>query len=214
MWSTLLDLLVPRRCAVCARFSTLASPDLCATCAATWEATEVEPTSDGTPRFTVALHEGAARDAVIALKFRGEQWRGRPLGRMLASASRGVLPAYDVVVPVPLGRRRLRKRGYNQAAEVAFGFASATGDRVDVRSVRRFRETTPQSTLSAEERRAIRGAFAASVRPGTRVLLVDDVSTTGETLAACTLAVEACGAWVAAGLSVTYAPRPEHAADG
>lgn len=134
-------------------------------------------------------YDGAVRDLVMALKY----------GRRIALANiaaawiaqlvidRGV--ACDIVTCVPLGRIRERERGFNQAGEIARRAAKLMGIPFDARLLRRRRETTPQAQLPEESRaknvarafETTRHAFKAAA--GKRVLLVDDVLTTGATLA-------------------------------
>jgi ComF family protein len=118
------------------------------------------------------------------------------MAQLMARA--GALDAADLIVPVPLHPRRERSRGYNQAHELAKRLGHSAGIDVAVRAMRRTRDTEPLAkTMRREERRAIvEGAFAA--RPDRvdrrRVLLVDDVVTTGATLDACARALLEAGA--------------------
>lgn len=98
----------------------------------------------------------------------------------------------DLVIPVPLSTERLAARGFNQAMEIARPLARALGLPLAGRACVRVRDTAPQSTLATEERQGnMRGAFAVRDRAavsGKRILLIDDVMTTGhtlESLAAC-----------------------------
>lgn len=105
---------------------------------------------------------------------------------------------HDVIVPVPLHRERLRWRGFNQAVPLARALGAA-GDRpVDPFALVRSRATPPQVGLDAgSRRRNVRGAFvvrSADRIRGRRVLLVDDVMTTGATIDACARALRAAGA--------------------
>lgn len=112
-----------------------------------------------------------------------------------APAARGSQPA-PLLVPVPLHPRRLVERGYNQAALLAAALRRPLGLRTKMTGLTRERRTAVQAGLGAEARSAnMRGAFRA--RPalrGARVILVDDVATTGSTLAACCEALHAVGA--------------------
>jgi ComF family protein len=111
----------------------------------------------------------------------------------MRSSGAAVLQGADAAVPVPLHRRRQRARGFNQAADLARHL-----DLPVAPLLRRVRATPSQTTLPAAERRAnMRGAFALSRRTsvsGMRLVLVDDVSTTGATLEACASVLKDAGA--------------------
>lgn len=140
------------------------------------------------------LYAGPARAAIHRLKFSG--WRG--VAAALADAMVALdLPATDAVTWVPLARPRLAERGYDQARALAV----AVGTRLHlpvVRLTRRAVATAPQARRPGEERRAaMRGAFEPLRRPPShvphRVILVDDVLTTGSTAAACSEALVRAG---------------------
>lgn len=134
-------------------------------------------------------------DALVSrFKYRGALHLGALLGRLLAEACRGRGP--DGIVPVPLHRRRMVERGFNQARELAIPIARASGvpllDAVCERAV----ATPPQAGLSARERRGgLRNAFRASgaIR-GLELAIVDDVLTTGSTAEALTRELLRAGA--------------------
>jgi len=103
----------------------------------------------------------------------------------------------DVIVPVPLHTARLHERGYNQAALLARELAQQTGLAVDEQTLVRKRATAPQVQLDAKHRKEnMRDAFCCSgdALSGKRVLLIDDVCTTGATLEACAVALLESGA--------------------
>jgi len=136
------------------------------------------------------------REAIHRLKYSNSQDLAAPLGEMMASYWQDVhLPA-DVIVPVPLHARRLRERGYNQAALLARELGKGVGLPVLENALIRVRETSPQVDLNAEDRKEnVRGAFHCfdDRLAGNRVLLGDDVYTTGATLEACSLALKQRG---------------------
>ena len=142
-------------------------------------------------------YAGSLRDALHALKFGGKRALARPLGALIVEQC-GVLlgPHVDALVPVPLARARERQRGFNQATLVAAHLAASSGLAVKPGWLSRRRSTRPQTELTAAERRAnVARAFAASPSvAGTHVLLVDDIVTTGATVAECARTFRAAGA--------------------
>ena len=146
---------------------------------------------------SAARYAGTIREALHAFKFSGRRALARPLADLLFEQCGGVLPGgIAAVVPVPLARDREYRRGFNQARLLAEHVAKRLGAPLEPRWLARVRETRPQSDLSAAERRAnVRGAFrAAPAVVGRDVLVVDDVLTTGATLAECARALRDGGA--------------------
>lgn len=142
---------------------------------------------------------------VPRLKFHGELAAGRLMGRLMAEAFADQ-PLPDALVPVPLHRRRLRERGYNQAREIAAPLARQLGVPLREGLLQRIRHTQPQSRLDADARQGnVDDAFAVTVsgQLPAHVVLVDDVMTTGATLHAAAWALREAGvrrvdAWVCA----------------
>jgi ComF family protein len=125
---------------------------------------------------------------------------GKPLGRLMAENCRGMFPvgAFDVIVPVPLHRKRLRWRGFNQSVVLAHEVGKEWSVPVDAFALTRARETPPQTQLHENERRKnMRRAFAVSPRRSVAdkaILLIDDVYTSGATVDECSRALLRGGA--------------------
>jgi len=137
------------------------------------------------------------RALVIGLKFHGRLEAARPLARALSEALRRAQVPGDLIVAVPLSRRRRRRRGFNQAALLARAVALELGLERAPRALRRRVHAAPQSGLArTARRRALRGAFCARPRlvRGRCVILIDDVLTSGATARACALALRRAGA--------------------
>jgi ComF family protein len=142
-------------------------------------------------------YRGGLERLVHALKFERHDFLAPPLGMLMAAVHAGRSDDdFDAIVPVPLHRRRMRERGYNQAELLARTVSRMSGIRLDTRLLRRSREGAPQATLKRAERAAnVRNAYASSGRAeGLSLLVVDDVSTTGATLRACAGALRRAGA--------------------
>jgi ComF family protein len=158
---------------------------------------------------SAVIFEGPLRQAIHHLKYNGRSSLAEPLGSFLSARwQAGPLPA-DLIVPVPLHKARLRERGYNQSTLLARQLSRASGLPLIEETLTRIRATAPQITLNAAEREAnVRDAFEAraDLARGRRVLLVDDVCTTGATLAASSRALKAAGATSVWALTLARAP--------
>lgn len=139
-------------------------------------------------------YDGQLRDLILAYKFEGRLQAGRTLQECLLHAyerAARTLPDFEtphLLVPVPLHTRRLMRRGFNQAREIARLLSARHGLPLDQRCLRRIRRTTPQMELKREQRADnIKGAFEAETArvAGKNILLVDDIMTTGSTLEEC-----------------------------
>lgn len=120
---------------------------------------------------------------------------------------RAPAPRPDLVVAVPVHPRRHAQRGFNPAALVARDIAQAVGARLDLRMLRRTRDTPSQTGLDRRERRHnVRGAFGASGPRCGRAWLVDDVVTTGATLEACAAVLRGAGVREVAALCLARTP--------
>jgi len=130
------------------------------------------------------------------LKYEGRLMRARLFGELLGHWVRGRQPAAELLLPVPLHRRRWRQRGFNQARELALGAGRVLGMEMADDICSRVADTPPLWDLTpGARRRVLRGAFEVCPRVrGRRVALVDDVLTTGATAATLCRALLRAGA--------------------
>ncbi len=149
----------------------------------------------------VAVHAGPLAEALRRFKYHRRLSLGpRLAGLLAAGAPDGLLDSADLVAPVPLHPRRLARRGFNQALILASGLKRPGGPRLVRDLLLRRRHTRPQVGLDPAQRRAnVAGAFGvnpkrAAVVESARVLLVDDVYTTGATAGECARVLGASGA--------------------
>jgi len=179
-------------CTVCGiPFSGAGTDHLCGSC------------STSHPSFDAAraalAYEGASRDLIHAFKYRNKTHLRRPLAllttEILSEFIRSRRP--DLIMPVPLHRKKLSSRGFNQAVLLGEILSQRLKIPLDRRNLQRIRWTEPQVNLAAHDRRTnVRGAFAireSALLNGCRVLLVDDVLTTGSTAEECGRVLKAAG---------------------
>lgn len=145
--------------------------------------------------YAFGLYDGALRRAVHQFKFQHKVGLDRTLGRLMESTLSSGLQV-DLVVPVPLHNEKLKQRCYNQALLLARQVAGIRGWPVASRLLEKGRRTPAQHELPAERRAEnLRGVFQVrSQLDGEKVLLVDDVMTTGSTVAACCQVLKRAGA--------------------
>lgn len=208
--SVLVDVIYPARCASCGRRGSWVCsecdaalqrfvPPWCQRCGApdglvTCRCADLSPTL--TRLRSVGSYDGWLQSAIVRFKYEEEWARAEHLGTALVDplAAEG---GFDGLVPVPLHPKRERRRGYNQAALLAHVAGRHLGVPV-LPALQRMRATPHQVGLGAAERRQnVENAFAGSpgvVVHGLRLVLVDDVTTTGSTLGACAEALLAHGA--------------------
>lgn len=159
----------------------------------------------------LARYETVMHDVIHAFKYRGKITTGEVLGRMMAGyAYPGFsIAAYDLIVPVPLHPKRLRERGFNQAVILAREITRRFSLPLDFLTLRRRVFTAPQVNLGKDERPAnVRGAFDVKDGKkveGQKIILVDDVYTTGSTVGECARVLKTHGAAEVAVLTLARA---------
>ncbi len=163
----------------------------------------------------IMRYDEASRKPILALKHADRLDLVPSFGRWLERSGHELLAGADLIVPVPLHRARLWKRRYNQSAELARALSRLGGLPVDPFVLCRTRSTPSQGEMpsASARRRNVRGAFAvpAGRKPaldGKRVLLIDDVMTTGATANACAKALKRAGAVNVYVLALARVVRP------
>jgi ComF family protein len=187
---SLASLLAPPVCAGCGAHAGATEP-LCGECRRELRWLAGVAQLAGLEVFAPLAYEGPARAMVRALKFRGATLAAGAMAAQIAAGAPPEVLARGALVPVPLHPRRLRRRGFNQAERLATALGARTGLRV-VDCLRRTGAARTQVGRDRAERLAgVHGTIA--VRAGAelprRAVLVDDVVTTGATLAACAAAL-------------------------
>lgn len=191
-----LDWLYPQRCELCSR---IGLPAICTECLAEFVPTEppIAKSVTGNPLdLTASIYtfEGRAAQAVKRLKYSRSTALAHPMAElMFESYETAGLPEFDAVVPVPIHWTRKYARGFNQSDMLCESFPKNLLQRG---LLKRSKNTKPQVGLTREERlHNLKGAFEGSLSAkGKRVLLVDDVTTTGGTALACAEALKDAGA--------------------
>ena len=205
-WHRLLNLIAPQACAVCGARLAAGEQVLCSVCNLHLPRTFFSANAYDNPmarRFwgripveraaALFYYEAGSEVSRIIhnLKYYDQPETGFAMGRMAAEefSADGFFEGIDFIVPVPLARKRLRQRGYNQSLEVAKGVADVTGLRVEPRAVERVAFTDSQTRKSLRQRMEnVEGAFRLTGRvdlQGRHVLVVDDIVTSGATVCSC-----------------------------
>lgn len=219
MLETILDLLFPRRCGGCGRTGHTWCPNceirlrrlrsrcpLCGGPSARCPLCAQQPLPLKVRSY--AYYEGPVGKAIVRLKYKPDRSLGRAMASWLAEVYRAASWNAGLVVPVPLSDGRKKARGYNQVSLISDALGMALGIPHSESALARVRETPSQVGLEPHQREHnVAGAFCASKEEvvGKRVLLVDDLFTTGATLTACAEALGTAGAEETLGLTVARA---------
>lgn len=197
----ILDFFFPPRCAFCGAILEESGDGVCSACRKVLpHAAETERKCDFVRAYTAPFYyEEPVRQGMLAYKFRNAPSRGKVFGRMIGEdlLRRGI-DGFDLISWVPLSAKRHRRRGYDQARLLAEAAAEILGTKA-VPLLRKARDVSPQSRLrTPEERRAnISGCYvvrSADAVRGKRILLIDDIITTGSTLSECARMLLTAGA--------------------
>lgn len=199
-WTGLLDLLFPPRCCICGRIQDHAG--ICPECLKKLPRTDTEAvqTLGGGLRCASPLwYEEPVRGALLRFKFQGARWEAEPFGELLAEcAAEAFSGEFDVVTWAPVSRKRRRKRGYDQAQLLAEAACRLWQTRPE-RLLQKVVHNPAQSGISDEAARranvlGVYDAVSGDRIRGRRILLVDDICTTGATLAECARVLREAGA--------------------
>ena len=203
--SDLKELLFPRYCKVCGQRLMRSKQHLCLGCLVDLPRTHYEQQPENllmqhflewpeVVRATAYFYyykEGKYSSLIHHLKYYDHPEVGTYLGRLAANELRqsGFFDGIDLIIPVPLSKKKQRKRGYNQCDYIARGISEATGIAVETRCIERTIDTDTQTRKGSAERwKNTEGIFHVTkptLLKNKHVLIVDDVSTTGSTLHSC-----------------------------
>lgn len=205
-WSRILDFISPRQCVVCGERLAPTERSICSVCLLHLPRTSYQFTPDDNPMVQLFWHLTPIRHAaallfyephsetariVYDLKYHDRPDIGEDMGRLMANEMQTArfFDDIDVLLPVPLSRKRLRQRGYNQSRQLAIGISDITRLPIVTKAIRRKHFHRSQTLLNRQERQEnVTDTF--ELRDGSQlqnkhVLLIDDICTTGATLTAC-----------------------------
>ena len=194
----LLDLLYPPRCAFCRRLLNEREKGACRFCRKKYENQRIRREIKNTAFCIAPLrYEAEVRDSLLRYKFHGAAAYGAAYADFLAKCIDETQISCDIITWVPLSRRRLRKRGYDQAQILAEETAKLLGIPCEKLLDKRV-DTKPQSGIKDAEKRRnnAKGVYACRAPErvfGRRVLLMDDIVTTGATLSECAAVLKKAG---------------------
>ena len=208
------DLFYPRLCICCGTALTSSEKHICTSCIASLPRTNfhlgarnlAEESFAGKAHTTETFswfffsHESSYSRLIYDFKYNGNYKLAEHLGRLYAKELRadGQFLSYDYIIPVPLHRKRKRERGYNQSYYIAKGIANVFGGEIREDILQRKEMTESQTKKMRFDRwENIKDAFYVATANATdfdkKILIIDDVTTTGATIAACIIKLRECG---------------------
>jgi len=209
-WTRILDFISPRFCVVCGKRLAPSERSLCSVCLLHLPRTTYQFTPDDNPMAQLFWHLAPVERAaallyyephseiariIYDLKYHDRPDIGEDLGRLMANEMQiaHFFDGIDLLLPVPLSKKRLRQRGYNQSEQLAIGISDITHLPIVTKALRRKHFVKSQTQLSRHERQE-NVAEVFELRDSTmiqdkHILLIDDICTTGATLLACTEAL-------------------------
>lgn len=209
-WTRIVDFIAPRSCVICGRRLSPTERSLCSVCVLHLYRTTFQFTPEDNEMAqlfwgllpverTAALiyYEPRSETAAVIykLKYGHRPDIGEDLGRIMAEEMKpaGFLDGIDILLPIPLSKKRYWQRGYNQSEMLARGMSEVTGLPVITKAVRRTNFRQSQTSLTRKERQEnVEGTFVLrhpELLENKHVLLIDDICTTGATLLACSEAI-------------------------
>ena len=212
LWNSILDLLYPRKCVLCTKILSRRESDLCTSCRMNTERVPhcVYRGKHFQGCYSVFYYKKDVASAVKKLKFSGKQLYGEAFGRLLAMKLLEENISADVITWVPVSRKRKRKRGYDQAEEIAKAVGREL--RLPVQGLlRKIRHNSAQAQIADHKMRKanVENVYQIADRlyiQDKRILLIDDVITSGATLDECSKILckagaktIVCGTFAAAG---------------
>lgn len=208
IWNEVSDMLLPRMCPVCQKRLMTGERFLCLSCAMQWPRYKIENTDDNLllrqlwPNAPIERGatliayrpQSAFHEILMDIKYRGRPDLAHEMGRWAAMELKDsmLFKEIDFLVPVPLSKKKKRKRGYNQALKLAEGIAEITHIQIFELLTRTNSERSMTQMSYDERQNATEGIYTANIPTpfqGKHILLIDDVMTTGATLSACAKAI-------------------------
>lgn len=203
MLKLVLDLLYPPVCGICGKID---QKELCPKCAIKlkqWEKAKLYayPHTYFEKHFYLFPYEGIIREKLIQYKFQNQSYLSTFFAKSLLNHKKmsRILEKYDIIIPVPMYRKKEKRRGYNQTALIAREIAKAYKNLVyDGKSLQKIKDTKMQSSLDKTERRKnIKNAYKVINQQkikDKKIILLDDIYTTGSTVNECSKVLKQSGA--------------------